>query len=101
MSVVSKLIKHPDEVRLYDFDFSAMPEIIAGDTINGLVAITSTRFNGSGSLTIGSGIINGALVQFTIGSGNDGDEFLLECKVSTLAGRTLVGCGNLDIRKCF
>lgn len=94
------LNKHPDETRLYDFDFSAEPEIVALDTLATVTSVTATRVNGSGTLTLSSGIISGARVQFTIAGGTAGDDFTIECIAVTAASRVMVGCGKLEVRGC-
>ena len=100
LSLSMTLEKHPSEARLYDFDFSAQVEIAAGDTIASVISATATRLNGGGTLTLAATGFSGPRVQVTISGGLDGDDYTVTATVLTTAGRTLVGCGRLEVRTC-
>jgi hypothetical protein len=90
------LRKFAAENRLFDFDFSAQPEIAAGDTLtNG--AVTQTVVNGAGALVLGAAAVNGKKIQFTIAGGTSGALYRITCQATTAAGRTIVGVGDLMV----
>lgn len=78
------LPKTAAEVRVYEFDFSAQPEIRVGEqTITSVESITVTP---SGELTLGSASISGALVQVQISGGVAGTRYLLKVLVHLSGG---------------
>jgi hypothetical protein len=84
------IVKRPLEADDFGFDFLRRPRIVAGDTVASVVSITATRLSGSGSLTIGSPSVSGAIVTVRISGGTDGDRYRIECTVLTTQGATLV-----------
>lgn len=92
------LIKQPDEVRQYTFDYSAQLEVVAGETLTGSPTVTATVLNGAGSLTIGSPSISGTKVNVTISGGVLGENYAVKCLVQTNASHTLACVGELRIR---
>ena len=96
---MTTLSKHPEETRLYAFDFSEQKEITAGQTLVSALAISATRLEGSGLLILGAPVINGTRLDFTVAGGALGDTFELLCTVSTSGGATLAGAGRLKIER--
>jgi hypothetical protein len=96
---MTTLSKHPEETRLYAFDFAQQREITAGQTLASALALSSTRLEGSGSLTIGTPAINGTRLEFTIAGGALGDRYEILCTVTTSAAATLAGAGRLKIER--
>jgi hypothetical protein len=99
---MSTLIKRAQENRLYTMDFSALPEIVAGDTVSSVTSVSQfNAANGAVStdLTITSQAVasgnKGA--QCKISGGVDGTTYLLSFKVATVGGYTLIGIGYLYI----
>jgi hypothetical protein len=90
------LKKFSAEVRLFDFDFSKMPEIVAGDTLSGAL-LEQSAASGAGAVALSAPAIDGAKVKFTISAGTPGALYRIVCTVTTLAGRTLVGVGDLQV----
>jgi hypothetical protein len=100
MKKLKPLEKYPGESRLYSFDFSDQPEIVAGAILVGVPVVTATP----AGLTIGSAVVAGAgklvnvpLSGGTISGGPDPTVFLCECVVSTNGGAILNGFGKLSI----
>lgn len=70
--------KRPNEKRLYDFDFAAQPEIVAGANITDADPLVVV---GTG-LTVGDPTISGSKVFYPITGGTDGTKYLLTCKIT-------------------
>jgi hypothetical protein len=100
-TVASTLTKRAAESRLYTMDFSQMPEIVAGDTISSVTAVTGTVESGynASSLTVGTTGVAGSSKTATavLSGGTDGAIYKVSFKVATTAGYTLIGVGYLCI----
>ena len=86
---IQKLEKQPSESRVYDIDFSA--NLAAGETIS---AVSSCTASPSG-LTLGAASYTGTKVQIRISGGVTGTQYKVTAIVTTSAGNTLEGEGNL------
>jgi hypothetical protein len=96
------LVKRKTEQRLYIMDLSALPEIVAGDTIASVVAITCTGATPGGAttdLTLASKAVDSASKggQCVISGGLDGITYQLTFELLTTAGYTLTGIGYLYV----
>jgi hypothetical protein len=90
---MSSLIKHPDEVKYYLFDFARFAEIVAGDIIATIVSVTCD----SADLTLASASIIGSGVQVRISGGADKTHYNLWCEVTTSGGSKLVEDGAIFV----
>ena len=72
------------EVRIYDFNFSAQPEIENGDVITSVDELSATP----SGLTIGTPMIgwDGKRVQAQLSGGTNGTRYLLKCRVVLTGG---------------
>lgn len=95
----AELVKFPEEVRKFAFDFAKQKEIAGGATLASPVTVTQRRLRGTGTLTLGAAAIVGKTVEFTISGGAAGDRFELKCVVNTSAAHTLAACGVLSIER--
>jgi hypothetical protein len=90
------LNKTTDESRVFDFDFSQQPEIIAGDTIAS-ASLSQTLLYGIGTVTLGTPNISGGKVNFVVSGGTDQSSHRIDCNITTTAGRIISGCGILTV----
>lgn len=86
---MSKLIKRSTEDRQYAASFANFPEITGGQTLSSVVSVTSVRKQGSGTLTVGSGVVAGNTVVFEVSGGNDGDSYIVFVVVLTNQSKQL------------
>jgi hypothetical protein len=96
------LVKRAAEVRTYVMDLSALPEIVAGDTVASVSSITCTGASiggGASDLTLTSKTTSSSTqgAQCKIAGGVDGITYTMAFTVITTAGYTLVGIGYLYI----
>ncbi len=88
------LTKDPDELKLYGIEFAGV--LADGDALTG-TPILSTLPSG---LTLGTPLINGTLVQFTIEGGTENTMYVITCTVTTIDGHTHEGCVRLFVKDC-
>lgn len=91
---MSILYKTPNEFRSYSFDFSAEPEIVAGDTI---VSVVSGPVVTPSGLTIGSNSISSPVVSFNVSGGTAGIKYTFRIRIQTSSGATIDGTGTLVV----
>jgi hypothetical protein len=94
------LKKRPVEVRLYVFDFSSFPEVLAGETLSApSVPAVSGLTIGSPAVTsvIRDGIAAGKAVEVTIAGGTDGTSYDVEASASTSGGSSWPSRGTLVV----
>jgi len=90
------LIKHPNETRVYTFDFHKLTEIVNGDTITGSPTLIVTV--DQPGLNLGTpAIATGSTATVSISGGNPGATYTLICTASTAGGSTLQCLGKLVI----
>lgn len=97
---ITTLPKTVLESRIFLFDFSQQPEIVAGETIVGIVGGNATA-TPSGELvlsaaTVGSGAQAG-MVLVTISGGVLNSRYLLKIRVTLSNGAVIEGAGVLSI----
>ena len=92
-AVADTLVARPGEFRLYVFDFSLLPELVAGDTLAGPPVITATP----AGLTVGTPGISGKTVTATITAGTVERDYQVSCSCTTAGGSTLVCEGRLEV----
>lgn len=90
------LEKDAAESRVFDFDYTDTPEIIAGQTIASVETGYPSATPSTG-ITIGSPIISGPKVQFLITAGTPDQRYLIKCLAVTSAGRKIMAKGYLKI----
>lgn len=89
--MIPALTKRTTWSRLYDFDFSSMAEMQAGETIS-----TASVPSVSG-VTVGSTVISGSRVQVRISGGTANASYTLTCTITTSGGSTLDLTGILYV----
>jgi len=95
------LIKHPDEVRTYAFDFSGYTEIAdSAETLTAPTTVSSTVINGDSDVTISDVSIAGSKVVATISGGADSGLYTITTTTNTSGGSTIVLCGQLRTIDC-
>lgn len=88
--------KSPAEKRKYAFDFVNQDEIVNGETLTGTPTVTGAP----AGLTITDIAIAGTKVQFFVAAGSSGQDYQIDCTVTTSDGATLVECGTLRVLNC-
>lgn len=85
-----------DDERRINFDFSEFPEMVAGQVISTVDALTDDR----GELTLSSPAIQPTLVQVPLsqGSAQPGTGHLVSCQVTTDGGIQLVQFGRVAVK---
>ena len=92
------LLKYPDELRTFSFDFSEQPELAdEWQTIESADDIVHSLTSGSGTIEIGTPSIDGCKVSFEIAGGTAGAVWTLVCYVTTNRGARLAGVGKIMI----
>ena len=94
------LIKQLTEVRTYSFDFYA--NLALGETLATAVSVTAERTDGvTSDLSLGSPALGSSGIELlvAISGGTDGKTYRLYGTVTTTAGQTLVGYGELLVLK--
>lgn len=101
MSILeTTLRKYPEDVRLYVFDFSAFPELAAGETLSSpSVPAVSGLVIGTPQVTevTRDGVAAGKAVEVTISGGTSDTTYEVACSVSTSGGSTLTVRGKLAV----
>jgi hypothetical protein len=95
MQALTTLIKLPGEDRVFAFDFSQQPEMVAGQTI--ISATVTGSPNLAGDITFGTVVIAAGLVQFPVLSGNPATQYLVTCLATTSSGAIMEGLGKLYV----
>ncbi len=93
VTAVKILIKQPGEDLLYGMDFVNL--LATGETIS---TVTSVLEITTVDLTIGSGSINGSVVEFRVSGGLDGVGYRIEVIITTSDSNTRVGDGLITVR---
>lgn len=90
------LEKYKEEIKvLFNFDFSTHPNILAGQTLQGASVTAEPN-----DLTIGTAVINGAVVQAPFTGGESGRTYTVVCECTTNVATTLIRIeGNLYVKK--
>lgn len=99
---VPPLIKRSPEVRTYTMDFSRLPELVNGDTIDTITSLTPTEESlpdASVDLTLTDQTVagSGQTVTFTASGGTSGLIYKITVVVVTVGGATLCGVGYLEV----
>ncbi len=87
------LIKQPGEDLLYGMDFTNL--LATSETIT---TVTSVSEITTSDLTIGSGTINGSIVEFRVSGGTNGIGYRIEVIIVTSDSNTRVGDGLITVR---
>lgn len=95
------LIKRPNEVRIYQMDFSQFPEIIAGDTLTGTPSVVATVVGGAlvslPSLASPGLSTDKKSALVTISGGAPNNSYYIAFTCGTTLGSTLEGVGQLTV----
>lgn len=83
--------KHPDEIRIFEFDFSAKCTTL--ETLSGQ-AVTATP----AGLTISDMAVSGQKVQAKVTGGSEGTTYQLKATASSSTGQTLIVIGDLIVQ---
>lgn len=94
LTATSPLEKHPDEVDRLAFNFGNRFAPGSSETIS------TANIPAVSGITIASVSVDGYRVRFTVSGGTAGVDYEIECTATTSTGRTLVGCGTLQVREC-
>jgi hypothetical protein len=97
---VPTLPKEVARVRLYVFDFSMEPEIVAGETLvtPTIPAVTGLTISAPAVISADfDGVPANKGVAATISGGAAGSVYLVECRCTTSGGATLVRRMNLSV----
>jgi len=94
--------KHPSESRLYNFDFSQMPEMRDDEDIATVVSmeIESKKPTDATDIDIVSVAYEDKRVQVRLADGDDGATYVLKTVITTnaMVPNTLVGKGKIEVR---
>jgi hypothetical protein len=96
MMTAPTLVKQPSESRLYSMDFSGL--MAAGEFINGC-ALTPAHEVTTPALVVGTPVYAGQIAQARASAGKAGTTYKITFVVTTNAGNTLEGEGNLIVRE--
>lgn len=87
--------KHPDESKVYDFDFANI--LADGETLSGTPIVDEID---SADLTIGTPQIVGSTVQARISGGSENTLYYVQCSCgSSVVGTTHVITGRLKVSR--
>lgn len=94
MSLTSHTIieKQPSESLNCSMDFA---NYVSGSSIT--ISSPSVTASPAG-LTLGSPSVDGQTVEFTVSGGTDGQNYRIQCTITTSDSETLVGDGILKVR---
>lgn len=84
--------------RTFGFDFAAL---LDGNTITSVNSVTATKqdlITGSSALTVGSGSASGTKVTTRLSAGTDGEDYLMDCRITDSGGNNLQAFGILRVR---
>ena len=84
--------------KTFAFDFGPQLEDNTITTITSVSATNQGLISGSGALTVGSTNISGSLAQVQLSGGADGENYLMEAKITDSAGNLLNMFGILEVR---
>lgn len=98
------LKKTPAEIVVRDFDF-ANDDVATGEAIATIASLVITRLDGQAvvpgtDLTKDSQSFSGMRAQFIFSKGVLNVKYHVQVTVTTSAGQTLVGCGEMVIKDC-
>lgn len=84
--------------RLFSFDFAPLLE---GNTIASVNSVTATEqglITGASALTVGATAISGTKATVRLSAGEDGEDYLIDCKITDSASNDLQAFGILRVR---
>ncbi len=93
MATLPTVIHQPTESRLVSMEFAAL--LASGETLSAVSSVTADKTT-IPALTIGTPAVSGTKATFRISGGDAGTLYKVTALVTTSAGNTLEGEGNIQ-----